>query len=88
VVLDWVVGVAIFAAGQLSGRYLRLRRSPAPPVTADRAPICGCNHHIAFHADGAGCHAKLTPYSSEECTCQQYVGPQPLPTYVAGELAG
>lgn len=81
-----MAGAAVFAAGQLTGR-LAGRRRPRDRRRVDPQPVCGCEHHIAFHEDGVHrCHAKTGPARDRECMCQRYVGPQPLPTYVAGEL--
>lgn len=49
-------------------------------------PECGCGHHYSFHnAETGRCHwrkehptGKKVP---EECSCQRYTGPEPLPTY-------
>jgi hypothetical protein len=80
VIADLLVG-----AGLLSGRFLP--RRARPPVTTDREPICGCEHHVAFHEAGENrCHAKTGPARDRDCTCQKYVGPQPLPIFWPGEL--
>ncbi|WP_372515839.1 hypothetical protein [Streptantibioticus silvisoli] len=61
-------------------------------------PVCGCTHHLAKHDKQGKCHEdveapvewdadrKPVRFASRPCTCQQYVGPQPLPTLYAQEL--
>ncbi|MFI0938401.1 hypothetical protein [Streptomyces sp. NPDC021020] len=62
-------------------------------------PICGCTHHLAMHGrDDGKCHAEVeTPslwdadrqplqFESQQCNCQQYVGPEPLGTVYAPEI--
>lgn len=74
-------------------RRLELEAANRPPE-----PICGCTHHLAQHG-ADGCHemvrtatvwdAKRKPVSYEirRCTCQQYIGPEPLGTIYAPEIA-
>jgi len=64
-----------------------------PPV-----PVCGCTHHLAKHDRKGKCHEdaevavewdenrKPLKYELRRCTCQQYVGPQPLSQIYADEL--
>jgi hypothetical protein len=98
VLLGGGLGAAIFAAGLLTGRVWR--RQVAPAIPAEPKPICGCKHHFSRHDDAEGkCHATVeeatlwqsngNPYRWKRvpCTCQRYTGPEPLPTYVAGEIA-
>ena len=52
-------------------------------------PICGCDHHRAMHDPKTNeCHGK--DYEGNgvyaRCTCRQYVGPEPLPSYYAPEI--
>lgn len=68
---------------------------------ADRGPepVCGCTHHLAKHDKSGRCHEtvevptawdadkKPTHYEPGTCNCQQYVGPQPLTTFYAEEIA-
>ncbi len=61
-------------------------------------PVCGCTHHLAKHDKQGKCHElveapvawdedkKPVRYESRPCNCQQYIGPQPLPTLYAQEL--
>ncbi len=84
-IADLLAGAGLLAAGQVSGRFLHRRARPAP--SAERPPICGCEHHAAFHEAAENrCHAKVGPARDRDCTCQRYVGPQPLPTWWPGEL--
>jgi hypothetical protein len=61
---------------------------PPPP------PICGCEHHLAFHEmDGEGnptghCREIINSHNGTECGCQRYTGPEPLPEYYAPEIKG
>lgn len=93
--LELVVGAAIFAAGQVTGRYLRMRAKPPKPI--ERGPTCGCGHHKSLHDANGKCHGGFTEvghkpvasvkYSHLACRCKQYVGPEPLPEYYAPELS-
>ncbi|MFC1417665.1 hypothetical protein [Streptacidiphilus cavernicola] len=61
-------------------------------------PVCGCTHHLAKHDRAGKCHEvveaptawdserKPTEYAARPCTCQQYVGPEPLGTVFAQEI--
>jgi hypothetical protein len=89
VLADWIGGAAVFAAGQLTGRYLRVRHRRGVERPREPEAICGCGHHIAFHEAAEHlCHGRNGAMQDRACTCQQYVGPTPLPTYIAGELGG
>lgn len=52
-------------------------------------PICGCEHHLAFHTNEGVCKAQRqrwlgtdsrgnSQYDIVDCTCQQYVGHVPV----------
>ncbi|TJZ52204.1 hypothetical protein FCH28_19480 [Streptomyces piniterrae] len=61
-------------------------------------PVCGCTHHLAKHDKQGKCHERVevavawdadhkpTHYEAGQCTCQQYVGPQPLAQIYAEDL--
>ncbi|WP_312871256.1 hypothetical protein [Streptomyces lonarensis] len=61
-------------------------------------PVCGCGHHLAQHDRRGRCHEEVarptgwdaqhrpTGYAPAPCTCQRYVGPQPLSQVFADEL--
>lgn len=62
-------------------RHLRLRG-------AEPKPICGCEHHLAFHTPEGICKGQtqrwlgtnnrgISQYEITNCTCQQYVGHVP-----------
>ena len=87
-------GAAILAAGFLLGRFLPARRrQPKPPAPV--RPVCGCTHEVAFHDPKSGqCHAMMyVPGTMSRdshhvpCTCRQYTGPEPMPTYYAPEIS-
>jgi hypothetical protein len=94
-VLELLVGAAVFAAGQVTGRYLWPRHRKPPEIV--RGPICGCGHHRSLHDDKGKCHGGFSEighkpiasvkYSHLACKCKQYVGPEPLPEYYAPELS-
>lgn len=62
-------------------------------------PVCGCTHHLAKHDKQGKCHEivevptgwdadrKPIHFNPGTCNCQQYVGPQPLTTLYAEEIA-
>nr|WP_274915105.1 hypothetical protein [Streptomyces sp. WZ-12] len=72
---------------------LALEAADQPPV-----PVCGCEHHLAKHDKQGRCHEtvesavawdaekKPVRYEARQCSCQQYVGPQPLSRVYAEEL--
>jgi len=91
-------GAAILAAGFLLGRFLPARRR-RPKAPEPIEPVCGCKHHHSFHDPKTGiCHgtkgvaAPRADYNIPQhyvdipCTCRQYTGPEPLPTYFAPEI--
>ncbi|UNO41388.1 hypothetical protein [Streptomyces sp. MST-110588] len=61
-------------------------------------PVCGCRHHLAKHDKQGKCHEvtqaptswdadkKPVAYEPGQCTCQHYVGPQPLSQVYADPL--
>ncbi|WP_206506441.1 hypothetical protein [Streptomyces chrestomyceticus] len=76
------------------------RRERLELEAAQRPPeaVCGCTHHLAKHDKQGRCHEavqvptawdaekKPVAYEPGQCTCQQYVGPQPLSQVFAEEL--
>ncbi|MER6772423.1 hypothetical protein ACFVG1_01305 [Streptomyces bacillaris] len=74
-------------------RQLALEAANRPPE-----PVCGCTHHLAKHDKQGRCHEQVEVatawdenrkplrYEAGRCTCQQYVGPQPLSQVYAEEL--
>jgi hypothetical protein len=92
-----VLGAVSLGAGIAFGMYREDRRRSllaARHAELNPGPICGCGHHVSFHAaeDKGGCqhvevvrgeyHNDTTEHS---CGCVKYVGPEPVPTYYAGE---
>jgi len=58
-------------------------------------PICGCQHHLAYHDRETGqCHEYqpgvmvLETKAKVKCKCRRYVGPEPLSDVYAEELTG
>lgn len=76
-------GAAILLVGVIIGRFLPSRR-PAYRG-GDAKPICGCKHDRSYHDPETGlCHGRVWEDGSPVgCTCRQYGGPEPLPTYTA-----
>jgi hypothetical protein len=84
------VGAGILAVGFLAGRIGRRTGRRQPPD--DSQPVCGCGHHLAKHDRSNGvCHtARLEDRVEDkdgemhtweewvQCTCRQYVGPEPV----------
>jgi hypothetical protein len=82
------VGGVLVIAGWIIGRSARPRpMTPASPLQA----MCGCGHGLEQHApDTRQCHGSTlrkkvrTPKGDAigdqwiDCTCRQYVGPQPI----------
>lgn len=81
---------------------LEMRRADRRAVEAagrPPEPVCGCTHHLAKHDKQGKCHEivevptawdaerKPVSYQPGTCNCQQYVGPQPLSTLYAQEIA-
>ncbi|MCX4745556.1 hypothetical protein OG455_08470 [Kitasatospora sp. NBC_01287] len=73
---------------------LALEAANRPPE-----PVCGCTHHLAKHDRQGRCHEEVQAptawdaerrpvrYESRPCNCQQYIGPEPLGTVFAAEIA-
>ncbi|MFC5721805.1 hypothetical protein ACFP1Z_16660 [Streptomyces gamaensis] len=76
----------------------RDRREAIEAANKPPEPVCGCGHHLAKHDKQGKCHEtvemptawdaekKPVAYEPGRCTCQQYVGPQPLTTFYAEDL--
>ncbi|WP_333909885.1 hypothetical protein [Streptomyces sp. ACA25] len=74
-------------------RRSRLEAAQRPPE-----PVCGCGHHLAKHDRRGICHEVVqvptgwdadrrpTGFEPGQCSCQQYVGPQPLSQIYADEI--
>lgn len=75
-------------------RELRTGRAKKRPKGAEPEPICGCEHHLAFHTPEGVCKEQVPIPDGEnkfkvyDCTCQQYVGPIPsISPQILRELA-
>jgi hypothetical protein len=94
------VGIGLAAIGSAIGNALEHHRERKDAKLAHRrqleleaarrhaapknATVCGCEHDLAFHNRDTGvCHHKA---HGEQCSCQQYTGPQPLPEFFAPEI--
>lgn len=85
-------------AGYVLGRMGR-HVEPAPPKPPEA--VCGCTHHYSMHdPETGGCQVSTRgqvmrknrdsmPVEWEwlNCPCLRYCGPEPLPQYVAPEIA-
>jgi hypothetical protein len=93
-----ITGAALVLVGIAIGWLLRslpARRKGPKPVEA----VCGCTHHHSMHDPRTGeCNASVqvsrysksgewTGYEHRPCACRRYSGPEPLPTYIATEIA-
>lgn len=82
-----VIALVCLFIGILIGR---LRRRPRLSEPAKVKALCeGCNHHRSFHNKHSDkCeHSYVADYQERKCTCQEYMGPEPLPPqYFAGEI--
>lgn len=96
-ILEMLIGGGLTIAGFLLGRLLPTAPRRPKPI----APVCGCEHSLAYHDPKTGiCHGTVeepTRYSTYgeprafqtvQCTCRQYDGPTPLPTVYAPEVTG
>ncbi|WP_441249338.1 hypothetical protein [Kitasatospora sp. McL0602] len=84
--------MAVIEATEKRQAALEARDRPADPV-------CGCEHHLAKHDREGRCHEVVqaptgwdadrnpTGYAPAPCTCQRYVGPEPLGTVYAPPLS-
>ena len=80
-------------------KYERKEREALEAAGRPPEAVCGCTHHLAKHDRAGKCHEvvevptawdadkKATSYERGTCTCQQYVGPQPLSRIYAEEIA-
>jgi len=81
-----LIGAALFAAGMAAGRWWPARRKGPKPLKPVK-PLCGCGHHRSYHTDGGKCHDRVYLGSRyDDCNCQKYTGPEPLPEYYAPEI--
>jgi hypothetical protein len=57
--------------------------------------ICGCGHHLSYHdREGGRCRHKRHFFAAgsgkirylARCSCQRYVGPEPMPDFLAQEI--
>ncbi len=90
--LEMLLGAALVVLGILIGRFLPARRPahPEPPK-----PICTCGHPLSSHSPKTRecCVETVRTMAGREvgryeCPCQQYIGPEPLPTVYAPEVSG
>lgn len=93
-----ITGALILLAGILLGiglgRLPARRKSPKPVLA-----VCGCTHHHSMHDPETGkCNAAVAVTAYNEyggaagkeyasCACLRYSGPEPLPAYIATEIA-
>jgi hypothetical protein len=85
VLLILITAIAIFAAAYGIGTWRHSREVKA----RQGKPICGCEHHRAMHDPATNeCHGRNYEGGGiySRCTCRQYVGPEPLPSYYAPEI--
>jgi hypothetical protein len=84
-ILFLVCVIAAIAVGWGAGAWQYRRAVEARQVK----PVCGCEHHRAMHDPKTNaCHGKEYEGGGvySRCTCRQYVGPEPLPSYYAPEI--
>jgi hypothetical protein len=86
-----IEGALVLLAGitiGILGERVRTRRASKPTP----APMCACEHAIAFHDLETGrCHEQVQRYANGvtklvRCECRRYTGPEPLPRYYAPDL--
>lgn len=72
-----IEGAAILLAGIVIGRFMRVRQRPKEPKPLQ--PICGCGHHLSYHADSKACSAEDSKWDIDRgtwykpCTCKRFV---------------
>jgi len=93
--MELLEGAGILLSGIAVGRFWPARRKEPKPTKA----VCGCRHELSFHdADTRQCHGtnrksvydsygEWVGYQDVACTCRQYTGPEPLPSYYAPEIS-
>lgn len=92
-------GGALGTMGGWARDWSERRRKDRTEREKGPQPICGCEHHFAYHDPETGkCHSmKKVPIEWDddgdvmkaqllECECRQYVGPEPLTVFYAPEL--
>ncbi|WP_189308117.1 hypothetical protein [Streptomyces albospinus] len=84
--------------GRLALETSRQERHELAAAQKPPEPVCGCTHHLAKHDKKGTCHELVqvpvawdadhrpVQYEAGQCTCQQYVGPQPLSQVYAEDL--
>jgi hypothetical protein len=97
----WVRGALKTRHARQMERLEYAERRELATQAANRPPeaVCGCTHHLAMHDKQGACHGTVeaavewdanrqpTRYEARRCECQRYVGPEPLPTLYAPDLA-
>ena len=96
-----ITGALLVLGGIAVGWLLRSlpgRRGDLGPELVEA--VCGCTHHHSMHDPETGkCNAAVAVTAYDEyggaagkeyasCACLRYSGPEPLPTYIATEIAG
>jgi hypothetical protein len=99
-----IEGALILLVGIVIGvivRSLPARRKTPMPLSPPK-PFCGCSHHHSYHDPQTGrCNATVAgqalrfdrweapiKWEMVQCPCLRYSGPEPMPTYIATEIAG
>jgi hypothetical protein len=88
--ISLAVGAGLLAAGALLGRLTKRGGNKPDQSEPKSEPICGCGHSLAKHErdtercrgeDGRDRYNDRGHWMGHEwvpCTCQRYVGPQPV----------
>jgi hypothetical protein len=110
-VIEYIVGAAATATGQITAAIIRRLRGPKKYKPAKQPkPICGCTHHYSSHGKDGKCRVtvrvlvergqprtmqtgyqgsrhelvyELERWEQNNCACQRYTGPEPMPEMIA-----
>lgn len=78
----WILALHVFVAAVSWVSFRAGYRAALELEVQDEQPICGCGHHRAFHEGVARCRAPARRGISPTCTCQNYIGPEPMPKFL------
>ena len=85
-----VIGATLIVIGYGAGRIHLVKNNKAT-LSSSPLPICGCTHSLAHHDKKTDkCFGQILQKDVHDgignnhwvdCTCRQYVGPQPIENY-------
>lgn len=100
--LTFIVLAVLLLGGSVAAlrKEIERRHQRKLEIAQGPQPVCGCRHHYAYHSPKTGSCAAVsktpvrwdrdfgspTRWEHLPCTCQRYVGPEPLETLYMPEI--